>query len=122
MVWMTPRRKSPCNGSLSKLGDQFDPSRLVERPPRLRHHLMADVGQRDMALAALDQDDVEFGFEILQGDAQGRLADMAALGRTTERTLVGKGHQITQCRKLHRIHPIGERLCRCIGKNYQINH
>ena len=85
----------------AQLGHLLDAARFIERPPCLRHHLPAKISEGDVALAALDQADAEFVFQILERNAQGGLADMAFFCRLAERAFVGKGHQITQGREFH---------------------
>lgn len=84
-----------CQRVLSQLGDLLDAPRLVEGLARLPDHLPAEVGEGNVTLAALDEGNPQFGLEILQGDTQGGLADLAFFSRLAERSLVGKGDQIT---------------------------
>lgn len=83
--------------------DQFHPVRLIQRLACLGNHLIAEVGKGNMTLGPFDEGDTQFRFQILQGNAQSRLADMAALGGAANRPFIGKGNQIAKRGEFHRL-------------------
>jgi hypothetical protein len=68
---------------------------------------------------AVEQPQPEFAFGRLDAAAEGRLAQMNAVGRTTEMTLVGEGHDVLKATQVH-----GNALTalildrQCIGRQY----
>jgi len=63
----------------------------------------AGVGQGDPAGAPLQQGGAEFLLERLDLGAQGRLAQVEALGGPAEISLLGDRHEVAQLAELHRI-------------------
>ena len=76
------------------LGDGLDARRLVERAPRLRDDLGADLRELDAALAALEYAHAELLLDVLDRGRQARLAHERALGGAAEMLLVGDGDQV----------------------------
>src|SRR5688572_33387085 len=79
----------------------LDARGLVERAPRLRDDLGADLGELDAALAAFEYAHAELLLDVLDRGRQARLADERALGGTAEVLLVGDGNQVLELRQRH---------------------
>ena len=69
---------------------------LFQRAPRLRHDLLAGVGEEDAALAAFEQLHAQFFLQVLDGGGQARLADVAALGGLAEVACFGDRHHVPE--------------------------
>ena len=76
---------------------------LLQRAARLRHDLLAGLGEEHAALAALEQRDAEFLLEVLHGGGQARLADEAALGGLAEMARFGDGDDVPEFGQCHRM-------------------
>lgn len=61
---------------------------------RLGDDAFADRGHAYGALAALENQHTEFVFKFLHAHRQGRLADVAFLGRVAEMLLLGEGNDV----------------------------
>jgi hypothetical protein len=73
--------------------------------PRIVEEQRARLRQPHGALVALEQLRAQFRFQRLDLLAQGRLADMQALGRAREVQLFGDGDKVTQVAQFH-IRPV----------------
>ena len=96
------------------LRDGLDARRLVERAPRLRDDLGADLRELDAALAALEHAHAELLLDVLDRGRQARLAHERALGGAAEMLLVGDGDQILELRQCHAWLAVN-RFCLSIG-------
>src|SRR5262249_14401994 len=97
------------------LRDGLDTGRLVERAPRLRDDLGADLRELDAALAALEHAHPELLLDVLDGRGQTGLAHERAFGCAAEMLLVGDGDQILELRQCHGLLCRGNRFCLSFG-------
>ncbi|MNB92028.1 hypothetical protein D3C75_391200 [compost metagenome] len=79
---------------LAGLGQFADALRLLEDFLRLGDDAFADRGQAHGAFAALENQHTEFVFKLFHAHRQGRLADVATLGRVAEVLLLGEGNDV----------------------------
>ncbi len=75
---------------------------LFQRTTRLRHDLLARLGEEHAALAAFKQGDAELLLEVLHGGREAGLADVAALGRLAEMPHLGDGNHVPEFSEGHR--------------------
>ena len=74
---------------------------LFQNPLRLAHHLLAHRGYADLPRAALEQAHPQFLLQLLDGHAQGWLADETGLSYTPEVSLPRHGHDIAEFVQRH---------------------
>lgn len=79
---------------LAGLGQFADALGLFQDFLRLGHDAFADRGQAHGALAALENQHTEFVFKLFHAHRQGRLTDVATLGRVAEMLLLGEGNDV----------------------------
>ena len=76
---------------------------LLQRAARLRHDLLARLGEEHAALAALEQLDAQLLLEVLHGCGQTRLRDEAALRGLAEMARFGDGDDVPEFGQCHRV-------------------
>ncbi len=81
---------------LRLLGDAFYAFQLVEHAPCLLDHAFADRGNRDLGLAAFEQRDAEFFFQLLDRHAERRLRNEADLGGAPEVFFARQRHDVAE--------------------------
>ncbi len=84
-----------------RLRDPLDQRRLLQHLLRLLHDASADRRQRDLALAPLEEADVELLFQLLDRDRQRRLAHEAALRGAAEALLGRHRDDIAKLAQCH---------------------
>ncbi|MNP13275.1 hypothetical protein D3C76_1055510 [compost metagenome] len=79
---------------LAGLGQFADALGLFQYLLGLGHDAFADRRQAHGAFAALENQHTEFVFKLFHAHRQGRLADVATLGRVAEVLLLGEGNDV----------------------------
>ena len=100
MVGSVPSAIGPSSWSLSASATSLMAAACSSTLRRHGHDLLAERRRQDLLLAALEQHAKLF-LELLDRDAQRRLAHVAALGRTAEVLLLGQGDDVAELGEGH---------------------
>ena len=96
-----PDFEGPRERVLARAREAADVVRIPEHAPRPRDHRLARGRQRGAPRLALDEGDAEVFLELAQLGRQGRLGDMAALGRTAEMPRFGERDEVFEVPQVH---------------------
>ena len=95
MVGSVPSAIGPSSWSLSASATSLMAAACSSTLPRHGHDLLAERRRQDLLLAALEQH-AELFLELLDRDAQRRLAHVATLGRAAEMLLLGQRDDVAE--------------------------
>jgi len=89
------------NGVLATLGRLFDAGGAFDHRLSLAHDLLAEWRDGDFVRATLEQLDLQFIFELLDGHAQRGLGNEAGFGGSAEVPFAGHGNDVAQFGERH---------------------
>ena len=85
----------------ARLQDNLTLAKRVHQRSVFKGQLLDTIDEHLRIITALEQRDIQLFFQFLDGDAQGRLADVTALGGTSKVLLLRQCHDVAQLSQGH---------------------